>query len=198
MTAAARPDPTTLIVVGMITAPHGVRGAVRVKSYTARAGTIFDYDALFDASGTRRLVMRPVGEVRGQSIVRIEDVTTREAAEALRGTRLHIPRGVLARTEEDEFYLIDLIGLSARLTDGGELGTVRGVADFGAGDVVEIARPDGRAVVVPFTRAVVPEVRPADGYLVIDPPDGLLEEPRGSRGRGRARDTGARHGRAGA
>ena len=88
---------------------------------------------------------------------------------------MSVPRARLPRPDEDEFYYVDLVGLEARLVSGGVLGVVRGVADFGAGDVIEI-HGDG-VVMVPFTRDVVPHVDVHAGVLVVDPPPGLLDDP---------------------
>ena len=106
---------------------------------------------------------------------RFEGVDDRNQAEALRGLRLYLSRSALPPTDDEEYYHADLIGLEAALGDGTPLGHVRAVHDFGAGDTLEIARPAGPPVLVPFTRAIVPVVDLAAGRLVIDPPPGLLE-----------------------
>ncbi|RCK41071.1 16S rRNA processing protein RimM [Thalassospira profundimaris] len=170
------------VCIGMITAPHGVRGAVRVKSYTVDPDNLVGYGPLFDAKGKQKFKLSPVGHVRDQLIAKIEGVNDRDGAERLRGTRLHIPRTALPDTEtEDEFYLADLVGLKAIHVDGSTFGTVRGVADFGAGDVIEIALEEsrGKVVVLPFTRAVIPDVILSERKLVVNPPEGLLQDEDG-------------------
>jgi 16S rRNA processing protein RimM len=102
-------------------------------------------------------------------------VTDRNAAEALRGLRLYVPRAALPAPEAGEYYHHYLVGLTAVLVSGETLGTVEAVHNFGAGDLLDIARTDGGSVVVPFTNAVVPTVDLAAGRLVIDPPEGLLD-----------------------
>lgn len=162
------------VCVGIVTGPHGVRGAVRLKTFTAEPKDIARYGPLEDESGERQFKLRLIGSAKGVLIGRLTGIDDRDRAEALRGLRLYVPYAALPPPGEDEFYHADLIGLEAVLPDGTILGRVRAVHDFGAGDTLEIDRPEGQPVVVPFTRAVVPVVDIADGRLVIDPPPGLL------------------------
>jgi 16S rRNA processing protein RimM len=122
-----------------------------------------------------------VGAAKGVLIGRLAGVSDRDRAEAMRGLRLYLPRAALPPTGEEEFYHADLIGLEAVLGDGTLIGQVRAVHDFGAGDTLEIARPEGPPAMVPFTRAVVPIVDLDAGRLVIEPPPGLLDTPARSR-----------------
>ncbi len=175
-----RPPPGTkedLVCVGVIGAAKGLRGEVRIKSFTADPADIGAYGPLFDATGERTFLLRVTGMAKGQVVARIEGVADRDAAEAVKGIRLHVPRGALPETGDEEYYHADLIGLRADLTDGERLGTIRAIYDFSAGDVLEIAQEDGAVVMVPFTRAAVPEIDFAGGRVVIDPPPGLLEDP---------------------
>ena len=103
-------------------------------------------------------------------------VDDRDQAEALRGLRLYLPRTALPPTGPEEYYHADLIGLEAVLGDGTLVGRVRGIYDFGAGDTLELARPDAPPVMVPFTRAIVTVVEPERGRLVLEPPPGLLDD----------------------
>ena len=104
-------------------------------------------------------------------IVRTAEVADKEAADALRGLDLYAPREAFAEpADEDEFYLIDLIGLTVRHVDGSPLGRVKAVQNFGAGDLLEIEPAQGASYYLPFTRAAVPEVRIAEGVIVADPP----------------------------
>ena len=166
--------------MGIVGAPHGVRGSVRVKSFTDAPEAIANYGALEDESGGRRFTLRVVGAAKGDGMViaELSGVADRDQAEALRGLRLYAPRAVLPATAEDEFYHADLVGLAAVLDDGARLGTVIAVHDFGAGDVIEIARAAGQPVLVPFTKAAVPVVDIAGGRIVIDPPEGLFDAPK--------------------
>lgn len=168
-------------------APHGVRGAVRLTVFAEDPLGLRRYNPFSDGAG-RPVRIRSLKLVGRGVVAELDGVETREAAEALRGTRLLVPRSRLPRPAEDEFYHVDLVGLEARLVSGEVLGRVRGVADFGAGDVIEIdASPP---VLVPFTRSVVPEVCVAAGYLVVDPPPGLLG-PAGSEDAEEGDDRGA-------
>ena len=162
-------------MLGVITGAHGVKGEVRVKSFTAEPGAVAGYGPLEDDEGRRRFALAVRGTVRGQLIARVEGVLDRNAAERLTGTRLYVSRGALPEPAADEYYHADLVGLAVLLKDGGALGRVRAVHDFGAGGNLEVEKPDGGVVLVPFTEQVVPEVDLAQGRLVVDPPAGLLD-----------------------
>jgi len=163
------------VCVGVITGAQGVRGAVRLKSFTAEPEDVASYGPLEDERGERRFALRIVGSAKGVLVAAISGIDDRDRAEALRGLRLYLPRSALPPTEEEEYYHADLIGLVAVRSDGTAIGTVRAVHDFGAGDTLEIERPEGQPVMVPFTRAVVPVVDLDAGRLVLDAPPGLLE-----------------------
>lgn len=166
-----------LVCLGVIAGARGLDGAVRIRSYTAEPLDIGAYGPLTDETGTRTYVVRPERLARGVVLARIDGVGDRAAAEALRGTRLYVPRERLPETARDEYYHEDLIGLAVALADGSVLGRVEAVQDFGAGDILEVRLGTGGSVLVPFTRAVVPEVDLAAGRLVVDPPPGLLDGP---------------------
>jgi 16S rRNA processing protein RimM len=175
-TSVRDPDgSTSMLCLGVIGGARGLKGEVRVSSYTADPADIAVYGPLYDDAGAEPLSIRITGRSRNQVVARVDGVDDRTAAEALNGRRLCVRRDALPEPDEDEFYHADLVGLRAERADGKTLGTVRGVHDFGAGNMLEIANPLGEVVVVPFTRAIVPEVDPAGGRVVIDPPPGLLE-----------------------
>jgi 16S rRNA processing protein RimM len=163
------------ICVGVVTGPHGVTGAVRVKSFTAQPENIAAYGTLADESGRQSFALRVVGVAKGVLIARLSGVADRNRAEELRGLRLYLPRSALPPPEEEEYYHADLIGLEAVRRDGTPVGRVRAVHDFGAGDTIEIERPGAPPAMVPFTRAVVPVVDLDAGRLVIEPVPGLLD-----------------------
>ncbi len=163
------------ICVGIITGAHGVRGAVRIKSFTEDPKAVAHYGPLEDESGERRFALRLVGNAKGVVLAHLAGIADRDAAETLRGLRLYLARAALPPPAEEEYYHADLIGLAAALTDGTLLGEVRTVHDFGTGDTLEITRPAGPPLMAPFTRAIVPIIDIAAGRLVIDPPPGLLE-----------------------
>lgn len=143
-----------LVCLGVITGTHGVRGAVRVKTFTGDPQSLGGYGPLRDGAGKRRFTVRDIQPDKSGARLMFEHITTREQAAVLKGTLLYVPRNVLPELDDaDDFYHADLIGLQAVAPDGAVLGTVRGVHDFGAGDLLDI---DG--VFVPFTRACVPLV----------------------------------------
>ena len=163
------------VLMGVITGAHGVRGLVRVKSFAASADGITAYGPLEDERGERTFALEQVGAAKGVLVMRLDGVADRDAAEALKGMRLYLPRAALPEPGEEEYYHADLMGLAAMLKDGSALGRVKAVHAYGAGDSLEVERPDGRTVIVPFTTAVVPVVDIKAGRLVVDPPEGLLD-----------------------
>ena len=165
------------ICLGVVAGAHGVTGAVRLKSFTLHPEDIARYGPLEDESTKRHFTIRLLGSAKGALIARLSGVGDRNEAERLRGLRLYLARSALPPPAEEEYYHADLIGLAAFLADGSPMGRVRAVHDFGAGDMLEIARPMGPPVVVPFTRAIVPVIDFAAGRLVVDPPAGLLDGP---------------------
>lgn len=168
--------PSRRVCVGVVTGPQGVQGAVRIKSFTEVPEGIAGYGPLEDETGRRQFDLHLCGVAKGVVIARLPGVGDRDEAEALRGLRLYLPRSALPQPEAEEFYHADLIGLEAVLGDGTRVGHVRAIYDFGAGDTLELERDSGPPVLVPFTRAVVPVVAPAEGRLVLDPPPGLLDD----------------------
>jgi 16S rRNA processing protein RimM len=169
-------DAPKRVCLGVVTGPHGVQGAVRIKSFTQAPEDIARYGPLTDEAGNRCFELSLVGAVRGVVLARLSGIEDRDQAEALRGLRLHLLRAALPQTEAEEYYHADLIGLEAVLGDGTRVGRVRAIHDFGAGDTLELARPGASPVMVPFTRAVVPSIELAAGRLVLNPPPGLLDE----------------------
>jgi len=163
------------VCVGAIAGGFGVHGEVRLKSFTARPEDIAAYGALGTEDGTRSFHVTLIGQTSGALTARIAGVTTREQAEALRGTRLFVPRERLPDLPEDEFYHADLIGLSVHDTGGASLGRVRAVLNHGASDLLEIEVPgESRTVLLPFTREAVPTVDLGAGRIVADPPEGIF------------------------
>ena len=156
------------ICLGQITGAHGIRGEVRVRSFTARAEDVAAYGTLADETGTRNFALKVTGMARGAVRARIDGVADRNAAEALKGTRLFVDRDKLPEPEADEFYQADLVGLAARRADGTPVGRIVAVQNFGAGDTLEIAPDAGGTFYVPFTADAVPEVDVAAGRVVIE------------------------------
>ena len=162
------------VCLGAIAGAHGVRGLVRVKSFTEAPEDIAAYGPLSDEAGGRRFTLTVTGRAKGVLLARIEGVTGRDQAAALKGTRLYAPRSALPDLAEETYYHADLIGLAAEDTEGRPLGRVAMVQNYGAGDLLEIeGGPQDRPLLVPFTRAAVPVVDLVGGRLVVDPPDEL-------------------------
>lgn len=157
--------------VGVVVGAHGVRGAVRIKSFTEDPIDIASYGPVSDETGAKRYRLTLLGEAKGGVVLAgLEGVSDRNAAEALKGVKLWVERSALPPPEEEEFYYSDLVGLRAELADGTEVGRVKGVYDFGGGDVIDITGPGG-SLMLPFTRKAVPLVDVAGGRLVVDPPE---------------------------
>jgi 16S rRNA processing protein RimM len=155
-----------LILVGRVAGAFGTRGEVRITAYTEEPLALLRYRTLKRKNGTPALSLVSARGAKGGVIARAEEVTTKEAADVLRGLELYVPREALPPTEEDEFYIADLVGLAAFTPDGDPLGRVKAVHDFGAGDILEIDPPDGRAAIwLPFTREAVPGVDVPGGRL---------------------------------
>ncbi len=147
--------PEGMVCVGAIAGAFGVRGEARLKSFCAEPEAIGEYAPLTTEDG-RSFDVKLTRAIKDGFAARLSGIATREEAEALKGTRLYAPRERLPALPDDEFYHTDLIGLLVVDTGGAELGRVRAVHDFGAGDVLEVL--GGKELMLPFTRAVVPTV----------------------------------------
>ncbi len=178
---AAVNEPSNRICLGVIAGAHGVRGLVKIKCYTEAPGDIAAYGPLSDEAGTRRFEIAVKGMAKGAVLAGIAGIDDRDAAQALKGTRLYVDRAALpAPSEEETYYHADLVGLVAEDREGGRIGRVAAVHNFGAGDLLEIERDDGGPEdLVPFTKAAVPEVDLDAGRLVIEPPVEGAEETDG-------------------
>lgn len=160
------------VLLGVVAAPHGVRGLVRIKSFTEDPMAIGTYGPLSDETGKKTYRVEVLSAARGTVLARIEGIADRTAAEALRGLRLYVERDALPDAGEREWYEADLIGLPAVGRDGRDWGKVIAFHDFGAGPVMEVS---GGAM-LPFTDEAVPEIDVEGGKVVVDPPAGLLAE----------------------
>jgi len=164
------------VLVGIFGAAHGVRGEIRLKSYTQDPAAIGDYGPLSTRTGQmfELLSLRSVKD--DIFVARIKGVTDRNKAETLTNTELFVPRSQLPPPDEDEFYYSDLIGLRAETLDGLMLGHVRAVENYGAGDILEIAPETGETLLLSFSKAVVPKVDLANKRILIDLPDEIDAE----------------------
>lgn len=162
------PKPENPIQMAVIGAAHGIRGELRVKTFTADPLALGDYGPLYSRDGRAFEVIdiRPANTV---VIVRFKNVNDRSAAEALAGTELFVDRSALPDDgEEDEFYHADLIGLAVQDETGATIGKVTAVHDFGGGDILEIVHEGRKGVLIPFTQASVPEIDIRAGFLRVD------------------------------
>lgn len=164
------------VLLGVVGAPHGVRGLVRIKSFTEDPMAIASYGALSDETGRKAYRVEALSVVRDAVLARIEGVADRTAAEALRGLQLFVERSALPATGGREWYEADLVGLPAVGKDGRDWGKVIAFHDFGAGRTMEITGGNAsrNAVMLPFTDEAVPEVDIEGGKIVVDPPAGVL------------------------
>jgi 16S rRNA processing protein RimM len=161
------------VLVAEIGAAHGLRGEVKLRSFTEDPMAVQGYGVLEGEDG-RTFTIESLKPAKGHVIARLAGVSDRTGAEALRGVKLYVPRERLPAPEDDEtFYYADLVGLAAVASDGRTLGKVVAVHNFGAGDLIEVEAGSG-TVMLPFTAAVVPEVDLAAGRLVVDPPAGTF------------------------
>jgi 16S rRNA processing protein RimM len=166
-----------LICVGAIAGSFGVRGEVRIKSFTADPEAISDYNPLSTEDGSRSFDVELTRAIKNGFAARIGGVETKEEADALRGIRLFAPRDRLPSLPDDEFYHADLMGLAVFDTGGQQIGTVKAVLNHGATDLLELRVPgQSKTVLLPFTLEAVPTVDLASGRIIADPPEGLMPE----------------------
>jgi 16S rRNA processing protein RimM len=164
------------ICVARIGAAHGVRGQVKLWTFTEDPLSVKSYGPLSTRDGSRQFELTHVREARDHLVATLNGVTTRNDAERLNGIELYVAREKLPATEDDEYYHADLIGLAAVTTADEPLGRVVAIHNFGAGDIIEIAPPQGPTLLLPFTSAVVPTVDLAGGRVVIESPQEIEGE----------------------
>ncbi|MBL4905863.1 MAG: ribosome maturation factor RimM [Sneathiella sp.] len=169
------------LLLGVIAGAKGIKGEVKVKTFTEVPEGITSYGTLENKSGSTQYKVKLVGFSKGLPVVRVAGVSDRNQAEALKGTELYVSRDKLPDTEgDDEFYHTDLIGLDAVFEDGTKFGIILRVHDFGAGDMLEIT-PEGESVkstvLVPFTIEMVPTVDIAAGQVVLSLSDDFFSVP---------------------
>lgn len=157
-------NPVQMAVIG---AAHGIRGELRVKTFTGEPLALGDYGPLFAGDGRALEIedIRPAGEM---VVVRFKGVSDRTSAERLTGTELFVDRSVLPPEDEDEFYHADLVGLAVRDETGAAAGKVTAVQNFGGGDILEITFQGRKGLLIPFSQAAVPEVDIAGGFVRVD------------------------------
>lgn len=158
--------------MGRIGGAHGIKGEVRIQSFTEDPMALAGYGPLATVKAGLTIEIEAARLADKMLVARLKGVTDRTAAERLNGIELFVDRDKLPATDdEDDFYHADLVGLEARLTDGAIIGKVIAVPNYGAGDLLEVRNDrSGDTFLYPFTKAAVPEVHVKQGYIVIDPP----------------------------
>jgi len=167
-------DESRLVLVGRIAGAFGVKGEVRLHSFTTEPDGIVSYGPLLGEDGAVVLTPKRAHAIKDGIAVTAPEIKTREDAEALKGTKLYVPRDALPAPEEDEFYAIDLVGCTVEDLAGAPLGTVKAIHDFGAGDILEITNAGG-SWFLPFTAENAPRIDLQTRKIVTDPPPDLLE-----------------------
>lgn len=167
------------ILLGVITSAHGIRGEVKIKSFTDDPSALGRYGPLQDKTGKRAFTLKILGEQKGLVLAAIDGVRDRNAAELLRGVELYGPRNALPTAEEGEYFVEDLIGMAV-VQDGTPIGTLKAFHNFGAGDILEIAFADGREELFSFTDANFPDIDMEARRITFCPPDVLMigDKPR--------------------
>ena len=166
------------VCVARIGAAHGVRGAVKLWTFTEDPLAVQGYGPLMTKDGARQFEIAGVREAKDHLVATFKGIATRSDAEKLNGIELYVPREKLPDTDDGEYYHTDLIGLAAVSAADEPLGRVVAIHNFGAGDIIEIAPPKGATMLLPFTNAVVPTVDIKGGRVVIKPPQEIEgEEP---------------------
>ena len=158
------------ICVARIGAAHGVHGAVKLWTFTEDPLAVKRYGPLTSKDGARQFEVTDAREARDHLVATLKGISTREDAERLNGIELYVAREKLPETDEDEYYHADLIGLAAVTAANEPIGRVIAIHNFGAGDIIEIAPPQGASMLLPFTNATVPTVDLVNGRVVVELP----------------------------
>lgn len=173
----APPATSRQVCLGVIVGAKGLKGEVRIKSFTAEPADIAAYGPLASEDGKRRFTVRVTSVSQGVVNAKLDGVPDRTAADRLKGVKLYVDRAALPETDDGVYYHADLIGLRARLTTGEDLGPVVAVQNFGAGDILEVARAgEMETTMVPFTAAAIAEVNVKAGEIRIVPLPGLFDD----------------------
>jgi len=168
------------ICIARIGAAHGVRGEVKLWTFTEDPLAVKLYGPLLTKDGARQFEVTHARQAKDHLVATLKGIATREDAERLNGVELYIAREKLPATDDDEYYHADLIGLAAVDAADQPLGRVIAIHNFGAGDIIEIAPPQGATMLLPFTNAVVPSVDLEAGRVVIELPGEIAgDEPQG-------------------
>ena len=163
-----------LVCVGQIINVHGIKGAVKIKSYLTNPMDIASFGDLTDKNGTKVFRIKAQSQNQGIVLAYIQGVTDRTVAESLKGTELYVAREKMPKEEADEFYCIDLVGLTV-LKEGEPFGTVVSVENFGAGDIINVKLKNSKVFPFDFSEATFPVVDVDQGVMHIVLADGIKE-----------------------
>ena len=159
------------VLLAAVIGAQGLKGAVKAKIFTATPDALPRYGAVHTRDGRRLKITAYRPSKDGEAVISFEDITDRNAAEALKGSELYVARDALPATDAEEFYHADLIGLEARDSEGRSIGKVTALHNYGASDVIELERDDGDHVLMAFTRETVPVIQVAQGFIVVAVPE---------------------------
>ncbi|MGH6896470.1 MAG: ribosome maturation factor RimM [Geminicoccaceae bacterium] len=165
------------VCVAVVAGAHGLRGALKLRSFTERPEDVAAYGPVFAKDGERLFGLEVIAAARGGVLAEADGIDDRDAAEALRGTELFVPRSALPEPAPEEFYYSDLEGMEVLRPDGSHFGVVHGVDNFGAGDLIEVQADDGQRISLPFTRETVPTIDLQRRRLVVQPPGEVEATP---------------------
>lgn len=161
-----------LICVGKFASPHGVRGSIKIKSFTGDPTRIGEYSPLYNKSGEREFVIKILSSNQDMLIVKVDGVSSREEADKLKNMEIYADKAKFDELEEDEFYYDDLIGMNVLLDDGEKFGVVLAVQNFGGCDLIEISVDNSsKSEFFAFTKEIFPEINLKEGYVTICPPE---------------------------
>ena len=170
-TPASTQPASGLLLAGRFGGAQGVRGEIRIRSFTEDPMALARYKNVYDASGARSFKIKKARFLKeGLLAAQIDGIDDRTKAETLTNLEIYIRRENLPRPDDDEFYIADLIGLEVRLADGSKFGSLTRVDNFGAGDILDILNSDGTEIQILFNKANVPQIDVTAGYLVINLP----------------------------
>ena len=168
------------VLLAAVIGAQGLRGEVRVKTFTASPDSLALYRTLHTKDDRHFTISAARAVKDGEAVLTIAELRDRGSAEALRGTELFVNRAALPETEPNEYYHADLIGLRAEDNEGRMLGTVHAIHNYGAGDIIEIARADGDTVLLPFTRETVPHIEIDKERIIVAVPEEVQAGERGN------------------
>ena len=155
------------ICLGAVVGVHGIRGEVKVKSFSDDERNLTRYGEVTNEAGDKKFSLKIIGHSKELLRVKIKGVDDRNTAETLVGTAFYVNRDLLPDLKEDEFYHTDLIGLDVKNSNGEIIGEVNALYNFGAGDIIELKLNAGSLEMLPFTKEYVPEVKVCDGYVKV-------------------------------